>query len=191
MITNNLKAGCFSDVADRVTSKGWTNKISDAVNKIFGTSKKYNITFYNRSAWPASYPKFPEDYAGLTWARYFAGVLKVDVYLNDIALANASQEHIAATLLHEIAHGIIKYEGKDGETSDHNVMYQQYITEMTKGLQEMFPAIDPYDADALAYEGLLETIWGAASLKAFPMMWKNRQDVWKAYLNGTKGTKCK
>lgn len=189
-IKNKMKDGCMKNTVDSLTGKGWTNKIAQKVNQIFGTSNKYNITFLDRDAWPANYPKFNETATGSTYPRFVDGVLKVDVYLNNTLLQNASKEYIAATLLHEIAHGILTYEHIDGADAQHNEMFQKYMTEIAAGLKEMYPGIGT-DADALAHEGLDRTIWGSAFKTAFPQSWNAMVTIMEAYRNGKKGTKCK
>ncbi len=104
-------------------------------------------------------------------------------------LQNASQEYIAATLLHEIAHGILTYEKIDGSSAQHNEMFKKYRTEVAAGLKEMFPGIKDY-ADVLAYEGLDGTIWGSALKTVFPTSWNAMVVIMEAYRNGSKGTKC-
>jgi len=188
-IKNNMKESCMKNTVNLVTGKGWTNQIAQKVNQIFGQNNKYNITFFDRDAWPANYPKFNEFAAGTTYPRFVNGILKVDVYLNNPLLQNASQEYIAATLLHEIAHGILTYENIDGSNAQHNEMFLKYRKEMEAGLKEMFPGIGG-DVEALAYEGLDGTIWGAALKTVIPKNWNAMVAIMQAYRYGNKGTKC-
>ncbi|WP_142687432.1 SprT-like domain-containing protein [Chitinophaga polysaccharea] len=193
LVTGNLKykspALMVDDPIDPPKPKKKTAGLDDD-DPAFGPSNKYNITFYDRDAWPANYPKFNELAAGSTYHRFVNGILKVDVYLNNPLLECASQEYIAATLLHEIAHGILTYENIDGSNAQHNEMFKKYRKEIAAGLREMFPGINKDDADVLAYEGLDGTIWGSAFKTAFPKSCNTMVVIMDAYRNGNKGTKC-
>ena len=71
-----------------------------------------------------------------------------------------------------------------------NEMFQKYMADISAGLKEMYPGIGA-DADALAYEGLDQTIWGSAFKTAFPQSWNAMVTIMEAYRNRKKGTKCK
>ncbi|WP_142687671.1 hypothetical protein [Chitinophaga polysaccharea] len=105
-------------------------------------------------------------------------------------LKNASEEYVAATIIHELVYTILYYKRIPGDLQ-HQEMIANQLADMEATMLELFPKMDKYDAHALCYEGLDETIYGGALKKIFPQIWNGMVKINKAHREGTKGTKCK
>jgi hypothetical protein len=115
-----------------------------------------------------------------------------DVTLNNDALVGASQEYIAATIMHETIHALLASQGKRGELLHHTEMVTSYINPMVDALRYSF-LMSREDALALAWGGLGDT----SAWQALPQAQKqniiNNNSRYKN-VNGTRqnapGTRC-
>ena len=80
-----------------------------------------------------------------------------EIRLNTNALANASEEYIAATIFHEILHSYLTlYEDFD-RNLHHDEMANKYVYPMADAIKAMYPSISTQDAIDLAWGGLHAT----------------------------------
>lgn len=188
-ITNLITEPCQWWVAQELMTMRKQSEIVDMAHDIFGTSAKVNLTYKDKSAYFIDHPgkTFPDDVAGRTTRAVSGGTLNISIYLNTDVLGLASREYIAATLLHELMHGILN----DGTASyEHNSMVEDYIDEMDALLIDAYPNLSAYDARALNIEGLSDSILGSVLASIFTTGWNNYINTAHEYLNGTKGTSC-
>jgi len=115
--------------------------------------------------------------------------------LSTSALQNASQQYIAAAIIHEVMHAYFRLENGAG-AGDHQAMATTYISQMSQALQDSF-GMTPEDATALAWGGLNENVQGVAITDAWtqfkaahPDQATNIQLINTQYQTGLKGLKC-
>lgn len=111
------------------------------------------------------------------------------ITLNNLALANASKEYVAATIYHEIVHLYIT----DSEMNEHATMAAAYIQPIKQALMTQFPGLGETNAYYLAWGGLEEYgAWNVLSqnernnIKATNWKFKNLNNKY----NGQYGTAC-
>lgn len=107
-------------------------------------------------------------------------------------MTGASQNYIAATILHETIHALLASQGKTNELMHHNDMANQYVYKMAHALELTFLMSNEH-ATALAWGGLGDSsAWQSLS----PQQQQNILDINAYYknINGTRqnapGTKC-
>lgn len=137
------------------------------------------------------------------------GFTAFNITLNDLALANASQEYIAGTIAHEVLHAYIENEiapgsgikNKELEAMGHEEMSTKYITPLAKMLNKLY-LMPMEDAIALAWGGLSETkAWKEMIAKdnqnntgetgKIAEINKRYKNLNNTYGDQAKGTKCK
>jgi predicted metal-dependent peptidase len=132
-----------------------------------------------------------------------------NIYLNDLALANASQEYIAGTIAHEVLHAYIDNEiapgsgktNKELEAMGHEEMSTNYVKPLASMLNKLY-LMPMEDAIALAWGGLSGTkAWKEMIAKdnqnntgetgKIDEINKRYKNLNNAYGDQAKGTKCK
>jgi hypothetical protein len=147
-VTNNITDPCLKNAVDRIISGSDLNPFSKFING----------------------PFFREEYQSLTFNQYYNasenGIkdsgrqderFNQVIELNLAALANASQEFIAATIYHEIIHAIFASQGIK-PSAQHEIMASDtWRKTISDQLRLDFPNLSQEDADALAWDGLGQT----------------------------------
>jgi hypothetical protein len=125
---------------------------------------KVNITFQENASLP--YSTDGQVNRNLTRVSYSGGVVYADIVIdiNPTALANATQQYITVTILHEMLHGYISvrnaqlqsqgYGGLATNINDHTTMASSYVTELKSGILEVFPSYPPDWAESISWGGL-------------------------------------
>lgn len=90
--------------------------------------------------------------------RYLPGGSNGILYLNTNALGSASEEYIAATLIHELVHGYYhETKGRSlGNDAQHIDMATYYVQPMAEALVGIY-GMSPQNAEAIAWGGLQDT----------------------------------
>lgn len=183
-ITSKLITPCFNTVFSEVKSKTLQNTISKMLNKLFGSTDVINLDILEG--------KLDKGVDADTRSGGSSGGYRtVEVTLNTSELQNASKEYIAATILHEIIHGIFLIKEKNPLIDDHNEMGSYYISYMADAIREMYPTINTDDARALAWGGVQESYGWSQLVKNSTAAANGIIDTNKKFKNGTSGTKCK
>ena len=181
-VSDNMTDPCFSNTLTRLSNNNWKGTANDILNQ-FNISPNYNIIFLNSEAPGDSHND--GDHIMLNSENH-------EITLNNNALTGASQNYIAATILHETIHALLGSQGKTDELIHHNEMANQYVYKMAHALELTF-LMSNAEATALTWGGLGDTV-----------AWQNlspqqKQDILNinAYyknINGTRqnapGTKC-
>lgn len=156
----NLTDPCFKAVADKLmgATNGGTEILGEAIGQMLWNLLSVNTQkkiFIEQEANP------DRNIDG----RYQAGGSNGILYLNTNALGSASEEYIAATLIHELVHGY--YHETTGrslsEDAQHIDMATYYVQPMAQALVGLY-GMSPENATAVAWGGLGETSqWKAKS----------------------------
>ena len=182
-IANKLTTPCFKAVFSEVQSKTLQNTISKMLNKLFTSTDVINLDIVEG--------QLKQGTDGDTRdAGSSGGYRTVGITLNTNELQNASKEYIAATILHEVVHGIFLIKNKNPLIDDHNEMGSFYITYMADALRELYPTISSDDAKALAWGGVHESYGWSEIVRANPVGANSILETNKKYKTGTSGTKC-
>ena len=133
---------CNNLVYDKTVNSNIPSKVLNIV-KNFDVRKDLNIVLSDNNIGSASLDGETRQLNSNTW----------EISLNTTALDKASQENIAATIIHEMLH---IYLGT-GNDPDHETMSQKYIIPMANALTTMGFNISSERAQALAWGGLQKT----------------------------------
>jgi hypothetical protein len=183
-ISNKLTTPCFNTVFSEVQSKTLQNTISKMLNKLFGSTDVINLDI-EEGVLKQGVDGDTRD------AGSSRGYRTVGITLNTNELKNASKEYIAATILHEVIHGIFLIKNKNPLINDHNEMGSFYITYMAEALKELYPTISPDDAIALAWGGVQESYGWSEIVRNTPAAVNSIVETNKKYRTGVSGTNCK
>lgn len=134
---------CNNHVYDHIVNTNLPSKVIDIV-KSFAVSQNLTVVVADEALGGGSLDAEARQLNANTW----------QITLNTDVLANATQEYIAATILHEMLH---VYLGTSANDADHEVMSQQYVNPMANALVSMGYNISYERAVALAWGGLQET----------------------------------
>lgn len=144
-VDNLLTDPCFSNTLQGLMNHNWRLTATDILAN-FNSSTSLNLTVSNTSFGNTS---VDADHAHGNATTY-------QITLNDDALVGASQEYIAATIMHESIHALLFSQGKRGELQNHIEMVNSYINPMADALRFSF-LMSREDAVALAWGGLGDT----------------------------------
>lgn len=136
-ITNNLSTPCLKDVMSKIRNANFNANVQNIFQR-FNASPILDFTIQERNL-------NDDDLNAQTVGNV--------ITLNNVALANASQEFIAKVIYHEVLH---VYLG-GGVNSDHQTMASNYVNPLTQTLTSLFPNLSYTDAQALSWSGLKET----------------------------------
>ena len=181
-ITNNVSEPCMYEQVQKSIDLDFKNHITKLINEVFGESQEFNLEFENLNLDDDS-----DD--GITATFFTSTKVTFMITLNDGALASASKEYIMATVFHELLHAYLGYLGYSptSDSSQHQLMANEYITLMTEALIENFD-IPSLDANHLAWGGLHDSDnWTKLSLNQKKVILETNHH----YKLGLKGTKCK
>jgi len=201
IIVDELNNPCLKQVLAKLQAKDLSADINRILRTIFGTNDNIELTFRENANLPihtdgrvsnASLKYYPSS-------KTVAGGVTIE--LNPVALANASQEYMAMTILHETVHAYIDYrneyvkayslgrtEGVINSYMHHDVM-TQYVNELQQSLKEVYPNYPDAYARALAWGGLHETVAWQPLLDKEAILAKNRQE--KGVYATKVGTPCR
>ena len=130
---------------------------ADSVRKYFGVGKK-GLRFHQSSDVDAT---FSFNVTGETFISNGTSqnINNMTIILNNIALANASQEYITETVSHEIWHasmhmnGIIPANNQDHIQHQNMLTNPSYLNQTVSSLQAQFPNLSTEDAKAIFFSG--------------------------------------
>ncbi len=148
-LDNQVQDPCLNKAVDNVINGGESNPFSEVIN---GTNYQgdggSNLNFIQSSDNSASGIKTDGSMGGSPFNQ--------NINLNLAALDYASDEHIAATIYHEIIHAHLRNEGISGG-EHHNIIATDWRDIISNQLQADFPDLSETEADALAWGGLSES----------------------------------
>jgi len=187
-ITNNITDPCLKAQVNAAISDGLDSYTSNVANFVFKNNTDFDLTF-SQSTTLANNEDGATNCQGDPASQ---NLFEADVSLNANTMPKASQEFIAATVIHEILHAYMTFSGKLGEFNQHTDMANNYIFTMQKDLKAMFPAMTDEDAEALSWGGLGDTQAWADLLKNNPTLANSIVNINNQYKNatGTKGHRC-
>lgn len=192
-ITNLLTDPCLSGVANNIIESGLANKVVSKMNAIFGFNDKTNLIFKDMSQYlidgPQRAPLGSTTMGATIVGRHGNGVIDVTIYVNELQRESGT-EFTSATIIHEIEHAILGWNGFTTETQEHNLMLKTYYGESAALLQSIYPGLADYDAKSIIWAGLWDTIYGAALQSIFPSDANAMIELSLKYYRGEKGTKC-
>jgi hypothetical protein len=190
-IVDSLKNPCFSMALRRIRQQIGvaTGNYSILLNEFYGGKSKSDITITQSSA-DLGYGNVAVTTGNTNADHTYANIYTV---LSTSQLANASQEYLVATIIHEMIHGFLYTHPPDPTAvdkngRDHNQMAKDWVNTVSLVLNEYFPDLPYNDAVALSWGGLENT----DAYKALPQ--NDRQSIENTNLYhrmGIQGTKCK
>ncbi len=144
-ITNNVTNLCLSTIITNLTTSGsLNNNVTSMLRNTFGTSDQVNINFSDVASLSSG---APAETSG-------SSLNNLDVVFIKSQLANASQEYLAETAIHEIYHAYLFVNPTiKGNLSQHLYMAQNYVNSEVSALQQQFPSLSLHDAQCLAIAG--------------------------------------
>ena len=182
-IKNNVLHKCISSTIDSIK-----NEINSFVQSVLNDNNdlmefRFGDKYY-----------VEPDAAAITHPQYIDpnGIFITEIDFNVDVLNKATQEFIASVALHEVLHGILLKKGVIfNEIIQHNEMatnhYYNLMLKTLNNLTIFYPLLTTYDAEALAWGGLLNT----DAYQKLPE-WKKRiiEDKLNRFRNGLSGTPC-
>ncbi len=196
-VKDSLTNPCFKYVKDLIASgtPASFGSIGQIINQSFGFSHTWNLVFKDaNNVTVNSQPA--EASTGANYHDPSHTQIDVNITLSISALQNASEQYIAATIIHEIMHAYFRLEQLPAG-ADHQRMAANYISSMSQALQDTF-GMTAQDATALSWGGLNETVQGVpitaewtAYKSAHPNDASQIQLINNQYKNAKKGYKCK
>ncbi len=184
-VINNFSDSCFTAVLNKIAANSLNNALSNILNNFYvGQNAEL---YFNNSDIGLSSVDADAAILNLPYNRF-------QITLNESAMVGASQEYIAATILHEVVHTYFNMSGisTGNELAQHQMM-TKYIEPMSELIHYLFKDLSYEEADALAWGGLGKTdVWSTLtpaqqnSINSINQYYKN--------VNGTRanapGTKC-
>ena len=141
-VKNYLSNPCFSQVFDSMLANGWNTAVNGLLKQAFGLTNSYNVIIDDV---PDIAPPVNSPPGAVVTGNTDPpttdnqGNTNIVLHLNRAALANASKEMIAVTIMHEIIHGYLFSQGMD-DLTQHPTMYSQYVSSIQSSLQSLFPS---------------------------------------------------
>lgn len=152
-VDNLVDDPCLHSTVDVVISRDCQNKITTFINNTFANSNTFNLEFVDMPNHPTRDAVC--DVRGILLDRFTATITLYNNQLN-----SASQEYIAATILHEVVHAWIEYSypNTSDQINQHNLMASSWRFEAMKtALMEIFPNLGEQDAIDLTWGGNYQT----------------------------------
>lgn len=189
-INFDIQNPCILTAAQWATSTSSLNHVVSSFNQMFGGTNGWDVYITEVASLP--------DATTYAYTTASAANGAVYIYLNDQLLLHAAQEDVAATILHELLHGMFDARHLDysdqlswSEAFQHQLMASVYFTGMKQALQEIFPTINDDDANALVYEGLQGTLRMNALYYTNVTQYNDIVNRAHSYgVNGTNGSRC-
>lgn len=170
--------------------------VTDILLNTFGVSDQVNITFSEEVLTGSN-----SDATAITDPSSPAGVYTAEIKFNSTIIANASQEYLVKTLLHEIYHAYLYTNAKlkDELLTQHEFMAKNYVAVQILSMKKIFPNLSNYDAKCLVIGGYgamqigsSKSIEALNSLLAANNITKDEVvTINSKYQQGKKGTNCK
>lgn len=184
--TINIKDPCIRSQVKASLAVGLDSFVSEFVNAIFTTSKDINMSFRDTVLAPSV------DGITLSQGNFDNnGYFDANITINS-RLASGSREYIAATIIHEVVHSYLTFNGVLGELNQYTEQATRYAYALQHDLLAMFPGMDPDDAIALSWGGLQQTQGWQDILQKDPKKANDILLINGEYknANGTKGHRC-
>ncbi len=144
IVENNVQTPCLADLIESIRSAELQNRIQQMFTQLFDnttTLRGFIFTEGNNMTEPAS---TRVD----SWAP-----LQITTTLNTAVLSNASEEYTTIVIYHEIVHGILYAQGKQGDLQ-HAEILENYINDLVNAAIDLYPNLSVQDARAIAMNGL-------------------------------------
>lgn len=184
-VVDSLRTPCFKTTLSMVVNGAFTNAMNDIIDRVFHYNEALEVTVME--------DKLDASLDGTEQSFRSGMFIKSTITLNQ-SLATASKEYVAATLLHEACHSYFSAKNvwplRDANNVQHNVMANEYVSEMAGVLQHLFPNLPAQDAINLAWGGLGETLSWKAMAMSDPAKINSIIATNNKYKTGTSGTKC-
>lgn len=185
-ITNNFTNPCYSKVLGEINNGALTNAISKILVNLYASSDVLDIKFFNEAFSPRATEADTRMQGGS------GGVIVANVTLNDSALAqnNSSKEYIGATIMHEILHAYMSYKGGTPPINEHEDMALFYLDTFIAALMDVYPGLERWQAEALAWPGLQNTYAYSEFKRNFPRIANQEAQLAAKHKTGAAGTLC-
>lgn len=159
-IVNNVTDPCIKNNVNNVIGLDCKNEITSFINTTFSGSQQYHLQFFDQSTFVG---QNPDDEARTSTGPIGSDITQTMTVIrfNNSQLANASQEYIAITILHEAIHAWIDYKFPSpiDNAHQHSLMAgTNRFNLMRSALMEMYPLMSMADATDLTWGGLHNTI---------------------------------
>ncbi len=152
---DNFTNPCFSKVLTNLKTHNFHGVIGDIIKK-FVNSPTFNLKFSNEPV------IWNDDKTHKLDGGYYES--SNTIKLSESSLSQASQEYIAAVLIHEILHAKI---GKT-ERIDHTTMLREYILPASEFLHSMYNNIRVDQAQTLFLRGVSKNADGYSNVVSIP-----------------------
>lgn len=167
-VVNQLTDPCQQAVLQMLVQKGLKAEVNKILRDVFNVNDEVDITFRDVPSLPNTTDgQISPTSTGTYFERLNMVTADIIVDINNVALANATKEYLAATFLHEAIHAYIDYRNlvvQAGGYSNavirldqHDVMAAAYVNQLKDAVLEIFPSYPPDYAEALAWGGLHES----------------------------------
>lgn len=174
-IEDKLTNPCFSKVLADLRAKNVYGIVGDIVKK-FTNNPKSKIYFTQAAV-------IKKTNGDILYSGYYPS--SGEIRLSVTALENASQEFIAATIIHELFHAYIN---ASNEQIDHTKMFNDYVVPAGKYLNEKYN-IDTLTAQNLFLAGLKKAT-GFDAIEFSPRWVEINRDLNDYLITKKKGTYC-
>jgi hypothetical protein len=145
-IVNNIKDPCLRKMVEQVIDNDITFTAQNSLSSIFKESPRMNLFFEESKS-------LIDQNMANTIGRNTAGGMDVTITLNQNVLPGATQEYIAAVIVHEAVHAYLNSKGFNYNTDQHQMMLRDYLFVIAGYLTTTFQT-PTQDAYALAFEGM-------------------------------------
>ena len=188
-VYNNLTDSCLhAALITMLNASNLNNKISGILTDVFGSSDKVNLSFQN-------YTNANDKPAKTESPYYYNNTFNVTIDLNTSKLEGCSQEFATITMVHEVLHGFMDYNGQyKTQLQQHQQIAEKYVEDIKSYVQQLYP-INDQDAYAIILNGLSD-VYGNSPL-TFMNALKTKYNVddplgtYELERVGLQGTKCK
>lgn len=182
-IINNFTNPCFGEVLRDIMDGKLQNAIVNILCTLYSNTDILSLQFSNADI---------GDYSldGITRMQSSGSFVVANITLNDSALYNASQEYIAATIIHEVLHAYMNYKGGVQPIIEHEDMALFYQDVMMDALLEMYPTLERWQAEALTWGGLEKTYAYTSFRGRWPRIALQEKQFETDNKSGAAGTPC-
>ncbi len=187
-VINQVQDPCLQYMVNHVLFRSPQSVISNLIQRTFNQQTVFNLRIMDSER-----IAFTTD--GITTASLNTTtnpmVLEADVVitLNRTVLKNASQEYIAATILHEAVHAYMYEQGNLG-AMQHEAMYIGYAQTIASTLKAMYPNLTENEAWGLSVGGLEKTWSFNIDASRLPTMIGDVSVINASYRLYGAGTRC-
>jgi len=189
-ITNNVTNSCLKALITQLTSNQTIQTdVTNILRNTFGVNDQVNVTFTQADLTNTTSGKDDATTDG-------DQLNNLTVTFNSPVIANASQEYLMETTIHEIYHAYLDVNPSvNNALSQHLYMIQNYVNTEVQTLQKVFPNLSTHDAECLVLGGYgdLQTNNPASYNSAITAYGLSLSDIVNTnnnYKKGSSGTKC-